>query len=85
MTSKVIKRELKKKGYTVVSVKYNRGNSVCSPSYLIQLAEGEGAYIKEKDDDYFLHNDWEDNQYEVDAYDLDELLECISPKGATQC
>lgn len=43
MSSRKIRSVLKKKGFTVVSVKYDRGTHVGEPNYLIQLAEGEGA------------------------------------------
>lgn len=82
MSSRKIRSVLKKKGFTVVSVKYDRGTHVGEPNYLIQLAEGEGAYIKKNDADYFtIQDEWAGDQYIVNPYDLDEVLECISPKG----
>ena len=82
MSSRKILSVLKKKGINVVYVKYDRGTYIGEPSYLIQLAEGEGAYIKKNDADYFtIQDEWEDDQYIVSPYDLDEVLECISPKG----
>lgn len=81
MSSRKIISVLRKKGFNVVSVKYDRGTHVGEPSYLIQLAEGEGAYIKEKDSDYFtIQDEWEDDQYIVSPYDLEEFLECITAK-----